>query len=31
MEWKKGGGIPRKVERDLVWGCGRRLERKVLG
>ena len=24
-------GIPTKVERDLVWGCGRRLERKVLG
>ena len=23
-------GIPTKVERDLVWGCGRRLERKVL-
>ena len=31
MEWKKGGGIPGKVERDLVWDCGRILERKVLG
>ena len=30
MEWNKGGGIPGKVERDLAWGCGSRLGRKVL-
>ena len=28
---EEGAGIPTKVERDLVWGCGRRFERKVLG
>ena len=28
MEQKKGGSIPVREERDLEWGCGRRLGRK---